>query len=125
MPVSGVQTYCATKTFASYIAEALHYETEGKVDIMSYQAGFVATKLVLQESEKPQDGAITPQKAADTCFRDLGIQKMTRGAFSHEFVGWISETLGKATIRSVCRSTLNDIPKWDAKKAEFEAKKKE
>lgn len=46
VPMSGVTTYCASKSFATYMAEALHYETEGKVDIMSYRPGTVATKMV-------------------------------------------------------------------------------
>jgi short-subunit dehydrogenase len=35
-PVSGTITYSASKSFASFIAEGLNYELEGKVDVMSY-----------------------------------------------------------------------------------------
>lgn len=83
-PAAGVTTYCATKTFASFMAEGLHVETEGKVDIMSYQPGLVATKMVGMHNDAPKYGAITPEHAAASCFRDLGIYPMTRGAYSHE-----------------------------------------
>jgi short-subunit dehydrogenase len=36
LPVSGCITYSAAKSFASFIAEGLNYELEGKVDVMSY-----------------------------------------------------------------------------------------
>ena len=42
----GLSTYSCSKSFASFVAEALNYELAGKVDCMSYQAGEVATKLM-------------------------------------------------------------------------------
>ena len=46
IPVSGTITYSATKSFASFVAEGLNYELKGKVDVMSYQAGEVTTKML-------------------------------------------------------------------------------
>ena len=37
--------------------------------------------------------AITPKRAADVCFRDLGYSSITRGAFRHEFLSWILTNL--------------------------------
>lgn len=69
-PMSGTITYCATKSFASYIAEGLNYELLGKVDVMTYTPGGVATKML---GKKTTDaGTISTTMAADTCFRDLG-----------------------------------------------------
>ena len=35
-PISGCLTYSATKSFATFIAEGLNFELEGKVDVISY-----------------------------------------------------------------------------------------
>lgn len=72
LPMSGVTCYCATKTFASYVGEALNVEYKDKVDIMAYEPGEVATKMV----NKTQGGGFTimPSKSADACFRDIGIR---------------------------------------------------
>ena len=41
----GIGTYSATKAAVASFTEALHYETKGKVDIMSWDCGSVSTKL--------------------------------------------------------------------------------
>ena len=46
IPVSGTVTYSATKSFASFVAEGLNYELAGKIDVLSYQAGEVTTKML-------------------------------------------------------------------------------
>jgi len=46
MPIGGMVTYCATKTFVSFIASGLNFELKGKVDVMSYEAGMVSTNLL-------------------------------------------------------------------------------
>ena len=45
-PIPGFLGYSATKSLVSYLAEGLNYELEGKVDVMSYQAGEVKTKMM-------------------------------------------------------------------------------
>ena len=82
VPLSGVTCYCATKVFDSYMAEALNVELKGKVDVISYQPGGVATKMI--QETKASLTTIMPQVAADVCLRDIGIRQMTRGAFVHE-----------------------------------------
>lgn len=71
-PASGATTYCATKTFATFMAEGLCYELKGKVDVISYQPAGVATKMIHQT--KASMTTILPSMAADTCFRDIGIR---------------------------------------------------
>lgn len=44
-PMGGFLTYSATKSLASFIAIGLSYELEGKVDVMAWEAGEIATKL--------------------------------------------------------------------------------
>ena len=46
IPLSGVTTYCASKVFDSYLAEGLNMEYKKAIDIMSYQPGGVATKMI-------------------------------------------------------------------------------
>jgi len=50
---------------------------------MSYQPGRTLTKMV------PKDAidysTITPEHAADSCFRDLGYTPFTNGAITHEW----------------------------------------
>lgn len=82
-PISGTISYSASKSFSSFVAEALDIEFKGKIDCMSYQAGEVATKLL--GKSKTDMRTITVERAADTCFRDLGYMPMTRGSFRHEF----------------------------------------
>ena len=93
-PVAGTITYSSTKSFASFIAEGLNYELEGKVDCMSYQAGEVTTKMLRRFNTDSR--TITPQRAADTCFRDLGYTPMTRGSFRHE---WTMFLFGGVPLR--------------------------
>lgn len=44
-PTGGVLTYSATKSLASFIGVGLSYELEGKVDVIAWEAGEVATKM--------------------------------------------------------------------------------
>jgi len=45
IPVPMVTTYCATKSFVSFLAVGLSYELEGKVDFMTWACGGVTTKM--------------------------------------------------------------------------------
>lgn len=85
MPLSGVITYAATKIFASFMCLGLHYEHEGKVDIMAYEPAGVATKMI--GTDATDCATISAEKAANTCFRDMGCEMATNGAFMHEVVG--------------------------------------
>ena len=78
----GNTTYSATKTFATFIAEGLNYELQGRVDVMSYAAGQVATKLL--GKTKSDFATIYSDRAAQVCFRDLGNESWTRGSKKHE-----------------------------------------
>lgn len=100
LPLSGVTSYCATKIFASYVGEALNMEYKDKVDVMSYQPGGVATKMIDKaEQKKGTMDVIMPEMSATTCFRDLGIEQMTRGAFRHEYSAWFLGMLPRKMIQ--------------------------
>ena len=51
---------------------------------MAYNPSTVTTKLVLKDNKDASCSAITPEKAAEVCFRDLGNTPQTHGAFMHE-----------------------------------------
>lgn len=42
---------------------------------------------------------ILPSMAADTCFRDIGKRQITRGAFRHEVIAWLTEVIPKTLIQ--------------------------
>lgn len=62
IPLSGTVTYSATKSFASFVAEGLNYELAGKVDVLSYQAGEVTTKML--NRFKTDSRTISTERAA-------------------------------------------------------------
>ena len=70
--ISGSTAYSAAKSFSSFIAEALNTEFEGQIDIMSYQAGEVTTKMLNRFTTDYR--TISAKRAADTSLRDLGYQ---------------------------------------------------
>jgi len=110
-PISGTIAYSAAKSFSSFVAEAMNTEFKGKIDCMSYQAGEVATKLLGRQ--KTDMRTITVERAADTCFRDLGHMPMTRGSFRHEFAMifmdhlpliWIQNMMFGASKKALART---------------------
>jgi len=84
MTYPGLTMYCSTKVFTTYIAECLNFEWKGKVDVMSYRPASVDTNM--NPNKKNEPGFILPERAAETCFRDLGYQPVTYGHSSHHWV---------------------------------------
>jgi short-subunit dehydrogenase len=82
-PMAGTITYSACKSFAGFIGEGLNFELKGKVDVINYQAGEVTTKMLRRF--KTDSRTITPDRAAKTSLRDLGLEIKTNGSFRHEF----------------------------------------
>jgi len=87
-PISGMLTYSTTKIFTSYIARALNVELDGKVDVITFEPAGVATKMIGNTTNKTSMFTISAERAADTCFRDLGHQPMTHGAFRHYHISF-------------------------------------
>jgi short-subunit dehydrogenase len=53
IPFPNMLTYSASKSFASFLAEGLNYELKDRgIDVISYQAGMVKTKLLGDEMSK-------------------------------------------------------------------------
>ena len=82
-PCPGFLTYSAVKQLAAFLAEGLRIELAGKVEVMNYSPGNVATKLI----SKTKADSITnmPDRAVQACFRDLGYEPWTRGTKKHDF----------------------------------------
>ncbi len=50
IPFPNMLTYSSSKSFASFLAEGLNYELkDAGIDVISYQAGMVKTKLLGEE----------------------------------------------------------------------------
>lgn len=80
-PPAGFTAYCATKIFDSFIAEGLNYELKDSVDVLSYKPAGVNTNMLIDEAKDCT--MITPETAANTCFRDLGYCQVTYGSLKH------------------------------------------
>jgi len=84
-PTAGILDYSCTKTFVDFLGQGLSYELEGKVDCISWRAGYVSTNMVKREAK---GWVITPEIAVKGMLRDLGKERMTRGVFKHDlFMG--------------------------------------
>ena len=84
--MSGVMSYCASKVFATYFAMGLNPELRNKVDVIAYEPGGIATKMM--GMSEPSGPYIAPEEAANQPFRDIGMLQMTRGVFIHEIIAW-------------------------------------
>ena len=72
--------YSSTKIFASNLAQSLSFTMDGLVDVLCYEPAGVDTKMLrVAIDTKKEPLIITPERAADTCFRDLGYQRLTYG----------------------------------------------
>ena len=71
IPLSGVISYAASKAWASYFGVGLGPEHKGRIDVLTYEPGEVATKMI--KKDKADATTIMPNTAIDVCFRDIGI----------------------------------------------------
>ena len=81
-PMPGASLYCASKAFESYLGRALNYELSDKIEVLSFAPGTVNTNA-LDENHKDWS-TISPERAADVCFRDIGQTAQTTGDWKHE-----------------------------------------
>jgi len=65
LPVPTIAVYCANKGFATMFGQALHPEVKGKIDVLCFNAGTMATKML---GEKPSLTVISSEMAATACF---------------------------------------------------------
>ncbi len=79
----GLGTYSSTKAAVATFFEALHYETKGKIDVMSWDCGSVSTKLNTFEI-----GCRTSTKTAvKGMLKDVSRERRTFGCWQSELEG--------------------------------------
>jgi len=80
LAVPGCTDYSATKSMASFLAEGLNYELQGRVDCMAWHNGKTATKM----NGLVADGkVIDAEVAVAGMLRDLGYESLTYGHKAH------------------------------------------
>ena len=119
-PMAGHITYCASKSFASYMGAGLNYELKRKVDVMSYEPGEVETKMI--GYQKPGLRIISSARAAEVCLRDLGSCAQSRGAFRHEVLYYLLYILPKGLLNHLMFPMMKKILKRIRKREEREKK---
>jgi len=82
--------YGATKAFVRNLGEGVHYEVRDKIDVLSWQAAGVRTKItadVMLKDDMEKMHAdpfyIDPDIAVECAFRDLGHTPSTEGSYKH------------------------------------------
>jgi short-subunit dehydrogenase len=88
IPMPGVQSYAATKAFASNFGIALSYEVRHKIDVMVWEAGSTETNMV-KDVDKGCC-SMTAQRAVAKMLTQLGKTNLTSGNMGHEMQNWTS-----------------------------------
>ena len=86
-PIGGASiVYSATKSLASFLAQGLSYELDGKLDVLSWECGEVATNM----SKRKAGGSVATPKAAVTgMLAAIGRDRVTNGAVIHDIGNYV------------------------------------
>ena len=106
-PIPGGITYSCAKRYVTDLAIGLNYELKDKIDVMSYNPGFVATKLTKLRNSDIK--TITSERAAAVCFRDLGLTPMSHGAFRHEVTSGMFQCLPRFCLNNVLLRAMKGL----------------
>ena len=79
-----------------------------KIDVLSFNPGEVATKLIYKDKSQAGGSIIPVEKAVDCCFRDVGLTDVTYGAFVHEMGGWNFGNMPQWLLASVAAGTTKE-----------------
>ena len=80
--------YSSQKVFVTYLARGMNMEMCHKVDVVSFNPGGVATKLIMKEKSQVGGGVVSTEHAVKCLFRDCGHTDVTYGAFVHDYFSW-------------------------------------
>ena len=70
-----------TKQFAKHLMQCISYETEGKIDVLGWQCGYVATRMIKDKSIY----YATATEAIDGMFRDIPHgERVSQGCMRHD-----------------------------------------
>jgi short-subunit dehydrogenase len=80
-PFPGVSAASATKQFQKHLLGCLTYEFESKIDVLTWQCGYVASRMIKDDPKGPL--ASVPE-AVDGMLRDLSYgDRFTLGCLRH------------------------------------------
>lgn len=79
--------YSAAKGCVTYLAQALSYEVQEKIDVLSWEAGMSATNFF--DNDEMKKNLETPSKSVDGMLKDIGRERVTYGSFGHDWANWI------------------------------------
>ena len=87
-PIAGLTTYCATKTFASYLARGLNYELRDTCDVLAWQPAGIKTNIardfdVDEMMKKDYAFVLSVESAVRQMFCQLGKEKVGPCNWNH------------------------------------------
>ena len=100
--------YCAQKSFATFLAQGMALEMGNRIDIMSFNPGSVATKLIQKDKSQAGGIIVTVEKAVRTCLRDLGHGDFTFGTLNHELAGWMVKMQPLSLLKAASNATSKE-----------------
>ena len=104
---AGNATYCASKTFVSYLAEALYYELKDhQIDCLNWIPGETSTKMLRR---REGGRVVSTDHAAKYMFRDIGKEVTSRGCIEHDVAGWFVDQVPTGMWNHLLRRELDKI----------------
>ena len=104
-------TYCASKAFVKYIAQAVHWENKKagtQIDVMALQPHFVNGLMIQNDMANGfAFGQVPAEDCVSAALRDLGHEATTYGASLHERIGFIMTFVMNHFMPGYDRSPLN------------------
>ena len=84
-PIAGMTLYCATKTFASFIARGLSFELKDKCDVLAWQPAAIKTKMTdaFKPDQEVGGALISVKTAVNDLFKQLGKEPVATGNWRH------------------------------------------
>ena len=114
--MAGTSTYGATKAYLDFLAKAIAYENQNAMDVMTYQCGLVATKMIGYQPGRPTTlynklFCDTPEDAARRALADLGYEFWTHGTLRHDAYAMFYRTCATS---AVTESWFNNLSRQKA-----------
>ena len=111
--------YSSTKAFATNLAYSLSLSMNETVDVMSYEPGYVETKMIDEIKSQAGSNMISADRAAEVCFRDVGIDRVSSGDRKHcdlaAAMTWIPDFAFIAGTPHVIKQSKEHLEKEAAK----------
>jgi 17beta-estradiol 17-dehydrogenase / very-long-chain 3-oxoacyl-CoA reductase len=106
-PYPVLSLYSSTKAFNYYLTAGLAHELKEKIDVLSYLAGPLRTRMLLNQNAPL---VIDTDTAVDECLKDLGIKNVSYGHWKHTLLAFLIQlTPMPVRMRLFGMITRNDI----------------